>query len=259
MNKDSAFQITVRGRLIREDADGFVCVTDIHSAAGYSKNQRPADFQRLPQWMAIATELHEKLVGKSHQFKTSLIWRSKTGPNGGTYAHPILALAFAEYLSPKLAVEVRETFLRAKQGDATLADEILQKSGSAANEWAAKRALARSARNDYTAMLAGHGVTVPTDFAACTNATYTTLFGKTAKQMKAAKGVPEKSSLRDAMTTKELIFTMASEALSSERIEEENSLGPGECRTATAKSARFIRDAIEGDRRDRRSSQPTMF
>lgn len=250
-------ELKLRGRVIRQDEDGFVNLTDIHKAAGFSKNQRPTDFMRLPQARAIFPEVHDKLVGKSHQFKFSNIWRSRTGPDGGTYAHPIIALAYAEYLNPKLAVEVREVFLRYKAGDATLADEVLQKSSAEANEWAGKRALGRAVRKGYTNVLAQHGVALPKDFAICTNATYQGLFGKTAKQLKAEKGT--KGNLRDAMDLREIAFVMAAEALSSERIEGEQSDGATECRIATSKSAKFIRSAIEADRKDRMVGQRNLL
>lgn len=43
-----------------------------------------------------------------------------------TYAHPVLALDYSEYLAPDLAVEVRETFLRYRAHDVTLAIEIVE-------------------------------------------------------------------------------------------------------------------------------------
>jgi len=53
------------------------------------------------------------------------VGRRQPGTNGGTYAHPILACAYAGYLSPELEIEVREIWLRYRAGDATLADEVL--------------------------------------------------------------------------------------------------------------------------------------
>jgi len=80
------------------------------------------------------------------------------------------------------------------------------------------------------------------------------LFDKTANKLREAKGLPKRANIRDAMSMSELAYVAASEALSTERIEEEDCDGPGECRVATKRSARFIRGAIEADRRDRRST-----
>ena len=44
-----------------------------------------------------------------------------------TYAHPVLALAYAEDLLPSLGVEVREVFLRFRAADVSLANDILDR------------------------------------------------------------------------------------------------------------------------------------
>lgn len=42
-----------------------------------------------------------------------------------TFAHPVLALDYAEYLDPSIGVDVREVFLRFKANDMSLAVEIM--------------------------------------------------------------------------------------------------------------------------------------
>ena len=131
--------------------------------------------------------------------------RTRRGADGGTYADARLALDYAEYLNPKLAIEVKETFLRAKSGDATLADEVMEGASAEANEWIAKRSLARAARLNYTNTLKTHGVSKPQHYAGCTNVTYQSLFGKTASQMKKEKNLGKHGRLRDAMSLTHLI------------------------------------------------------
>lgn len=58
------------------------------------------------------------------------------GAAGGTFADVRLALAYAEYLNPDLAMEVREIVLRDKAAYPTLADDILQRATPEANEGA---------------------------------------------------------------------------------------------------------------------------
>jgi KilA-N domain len=129
----------------------------------------------------------------------------KNGRGGGIWADPIIALAYAKYLSPTLHYEVNEVFLRFKAGDARLADDILQRAPAADNEWAGVRALSRGKRNDFTRTLSAHEVNQPIEFARVTNETYTALLGKTARQLKADKGLSKNASLRDAMSTSELV------------------------------------------------------
>lgn len=249
MSEGGDFPLKVRGRVIRTDDEGFVCVTDIYAASGSTKNNRPVDFQRLPQWRAMAVAIHDKLVGKSHQFKTSRFWRSKPGVGGGTYAHPALALAFAEYLSPKLALEVREVFLRYKAADATLADDILERASPEANEWAATRALGRVKRNEFTKSLQQHGVNGP-GYAICTDTVYSELFGAPARKLRVSRGLPANSNLRDKMNSDELVSVMFAEMLSKQRIDSEDPRGNRACEDATRRSSRRVRMTIEDDRKD---------
>lgn len=246
--------VAVRGKKIRFDGSGLACLDDIWSAAGFKKNQYPRDWMGLESTKKLTLEVIRRITGRSRDWTKNDIksaYYTKHGSSGGTFADIRLALAYAEYLNPKLALEVREVFLRYKASDATLADEILQDSSIQDNEWAAKRALSRAIRNGYTNTLRDHGVTQGKDFARCTNATYTALFDVTASQLKKQKGVI--GNLRDHMSTLELSAIMTSEALSSERINEEQCEGAHQCKAATEKSAGFIRRAIEDDRKDRQS------
>ena len=250
----------VRGQLIRTDENGLVCLNDIHKASGFTVNRRPGDWRDNPSTGPLQIAVMERITGKSGNWSKD-DWRrairTRTGANGGTYADVRLALSYAEYLNPKLALEVKEVFLRFKAADPTLADDVLERASADANEWAGRRALSRAIRKGYTDTLKGHGVVRGPDFGMCTNALYQGLFDKTAKQLKEARGA--KGSLRDKMDLRELAYVMASEALSSERIEEQACEGPAPCREATRTSARFIRDAIEGDRRDRKAAQPRLL
>lgn len=246
----------IRGHNIRSDEIGRVCLNDIHKAGGYSVNQKPHDWGALTNTLRLIEFTASKMFVKSkHLSKDQIksIYYARRGRDGEVWAHPNLALAYAKYLSPSLHYEVNEVFLRYKSGDATLADEVLQKASPQANEWAGVRAMGRAERNNYTGILAAHGVK-DRGYANCTNAIYENLFGAKAKELRTQKGVKNNVPLRDHMSTKELVYTMASEHLAGERIVEVNCRGNIECVNATAKSASFIRQAIEADRADRRKS-----
>lgn len=252
---------TIRGRTVRVDENGLICLNDIHQASGFTVNKRPGDWRDNPNTSPLLFAVLERITGKSGNW-TKTEMRSavyaKPGAAGGTFADVRLALAYAEYLSPKLAVEVREVFLRYKAADPTLADEVLQRASPEANEWAGMRAMGRSVRRSYTDTLQAHGC-AGRDFANCTNAIYGGLFDKTASQLKKSKGLSKAGNLRDNMSTKELAFVMASEALSSERIEEEQCDGGNDCYFASATSAGYIRQAIEADRKSRRGQQQSLI
>lgn len=248
-----AFPIMVRGRVVRTDENGLIRLNDIHTASGFSKNRTPNDWQALEITKRLILKAATVTTGKSGRWAKndikSVIY-AKAGPTGGTYANPVLALAYAEYLSPDLAYEVRDVFLRYKAADPTLADDILARAPADANEWAGVRAMGRAKRLQFTSALQDHGV-VAAGYAICTNETYRALFDGTAKELKLKKGLKPAANLRDNMDTSELVYVMAAETLATERIEEEAPSGNEECRKATARSADAIRRAIEEDRKDR--------
>jgi len=188
-------------------------------------------------------------ANKKNSAIVPVVYAKRGRGNKGTYAHPILAAAYAGYLSTKLEIEVREVWLRYRKADATLADDILQRATPKDNEWAAVRAMARAKRVSYTDTLRDHGVQ-GWGYSTCTNAVYRQILGGTAAQVRAERGIPKKN-LRDHLGTDELSFVMAAEVLASDRIEEEERFGSHDCADASSRSAGFIRQAIERDKMDR--------
>ena len=162
-----------------------------------------------------------------------------------------MAVAYAGYLDPKLEIEVLNTWLRYRSGDATLADEILQRASEEDNKWAGMRALARAQRVSYTNTLKQHAV-AGAGYSECTDSIYRALFDGRAVEIRRQRELPVRANLRDHFSTDELSFVMASEALAAERIDAENRMGNWDCAKASMKSAGYIREAIERDRQDRR-------
>jgi dissimilatory sulfite reductase (desulfoviridin) alpha/beta subunit len=78
----------------------------------------------------------------------------------------------------------------------------------------------------------------------------------TARQLRATKGVS--SNLRNAMDAVELTFVATGEALARERIEQTNCQGAVACEAAAIRSASFLRDALEAERRDRMDAQQAL-
>ena len=248
--------LRIRGRLIRVDEFGRVSLNDIHLAGGFSANQKPSDWQALANSKSFIVAVAAKKSGKSGLLSNTdmkSVFYVKRGAGGGYWADPIIALAFAKYLSPALHIEVNEIFLRYRAGDAVLADEVLQRASTEANEWAGTRALGRAARREYVDTLVSHDVTNQ-GIGACTNGIYQGLFNTTAAGLKQKLGV-KTGTPRDKFSTAELAFTMAAEMLAKEDIEESNHRGDKPCRRASLDAARAIGDAITKNRDERRQGK----
>jgi hypothetical protein len=247
--------IVIRGSRIFEDAHGRICLDDLWRAAKAKESRSPAKWRITRMAQALIIELEKKIrissLKEDKPFVPS-IYAYRGRGSTGTFAHPILAAAYASYLSPKLELEVREIWLRYRAGDATLADEILQRASAEENRWAGARAISRSQRVAYTDTLKAHYVT-GRGYMDCTEAVYLKLLGGKSFQLRAARGLAPKENVRNNLSIAELSFVMAAEALAAERIEEELRLGNDECVEASSRSASAIREAIEADRKTRQA------
>jgi len=253
MSDQGSLPLTVRGKAISEDEHGRLCLDDLWELAGGRATQAPKHWKGQGAAKRLETELQKKVTAdylKSGGQNLAVIEAGRGRGVKGTFAHPVIAAAYAGYLSPKLEIEIREVWLRYRAGDATLADDILQRASAEANHWAGVRALARSNRVGFTDTLKAHGVE-SRGYMECTEATYLHLLGGKSYQVRADRGWPPKSNLRDQLNAEELSYVMAAESLSAERIVDEDRRGNAQCIEATAIGASAIRRAIEDDRKNR--------
>ncbi len=109
--------LEIRGRKVREDEQGRVSLNDIHELAGSPKGKEPKRWGQLPSAKELLETLAKKKGGKSvHKAESDYksVYYTKLGRGGGTFADPIIALAYAKYLSPELHIEVNKVFHRHK-------------------------------------------------------------------------------------------------------------------------------------------------
>ena len=248
--------LVLRGKTVREDAFGRLCLEDIHTLARALPSKSPTQWRSRRAVRALVKELRRKVsLASVANGKPALavLDDAQVGLASLTFAHPILAAAYAGFLSTKLEIEVREIWLRYRQGDATLADEVLQRASAEDNKWAGTRALSRAQRNAYTDVLQEHGV-VDRGYMDCTEAVYIELLGGKSFEIRRKRGWSHKANLRDNLDHGELAFVIAAETLAAERIREEGRQGNHACAEATNIGARAIRDAIDRDRRSRLSA-----
>jgi hypothetical protein len=244
--------IRLRGHLVEEDEFGRWNLNDIWLLAKAPQSRLPKVWTRKKTTIRLENELQKKVTNsnlKENKPNIPVVYAKQGRGNSGTFAHPVLAAAYAGYLSPKLEIETREVWLRFRSGDAALADEILQRATPDENEWAGTRALGRAKRLEFTSVLQSHGVD-SRGYGLCTNAVYEGLFDENAQQLRITKGITTKSgNVRDKMDTDELVSIMFAESLSRKRIEDEDASGNVQCVKATARSTQFDRQAIEANKR----------
>jgi KilA-N domain len=119
----------IMGRKITEDG-GNICLNDLWEAAGKPEHLRATEWHRQKRTQALEAALVERIMVLNHNSeesaKKSTYYSIGKGRGSKTFAHPVLALAYAEDLLPALGVEIREIFLRYRANDISLANEILE-------------------------------------------------------------------------------------------------------------------------------------
>lgn len=228
------------GTPVRTNDTGLVSLTDIYAAAereGFADGKRkPGDWAReagADFIDFIAENLHTR---KSGIYKSS---KARSDRGGGTFAHKQIALAYAKYLSPALHAQVNDTFLRAKSGDVTLADEIADKATPEQQDWLAKRVAGKAARGQFTATLQAHGVQ-GRGFADCTNAIYRPILGGKKSEICARRGLSRATNLRDTMDLEQLTRTALAEIVARKTIEKFNVRGNDPCAIECSRAAERV-------------------
>ena len=246
--------LVIGGRKVGEDAYGNLNLTDVWRIAGEPSTKTAPLWRQLPTTdeyvEAVAQNIGKSYVKGKNDYN-SVIY-SKSGRGGGTFAHILIAIAYAEYLNPDLAVEVRATYLRARSGDLTLVDEILQKA-DASRKFQDTRDLSKLVRERFETTLADHDAA--SAIGHCTNAIYRVLLGGSKKEIVAARQLPTNVAFRDLLPLGELLQTINTEYLASERIDDLDLHGKAPCIEASRRSAQIVKEAFERERKDRRAPE----
>lgn len=116
---------------VSQDEHGNVCLNDLWILVGRPENRRPSDWHRSARAKALEAALNDLVVENLHyklkSANQSTFYTSGRGKAIRTYAHPVLALDYAEYLNPALGVEIRDVFIRYRANDISLANNILER------------------------------------------------------------------------------------------------------------------------------------
>jgi hypothetical protein len=111
-------ELIIRGKTIREDANGNLSLTDIWRLAGSPSAKSPSDWRQLSTADAYIARVAQKL-GKTYASRVnnrrSVVY-SKSGKGGGTFAHILVATTYAEYLGPRIGLQICRAYLWALWG-----------------------------------------------------------------------------------------------------------------------------------------------
>lgn len=201
--------------------------------------KRFSNFTRLQEIKLFIAKLSKKL-GYSD---VSKVVEHNSGKD--TFIHPLLAIKLAEWLNPDFDICVKETFKRFLDNDITLADEIIQRSQSDDElKWIQARVEGKIARKSFTDELKKRGVTA-VGYAMNTDAIYTGLFGKTAKEIKQERQIEHKDTTRDDMTFFELSAIRFAEANAVKRMKKHGSTGNKPTTIDSAITAQILKEAMD--------------
>ena len=201
-------QITIGGKAVTEDADGNICLNDLWALAGSDENRRARDWYRGKRPQLLQAALEARIVEISHRSPKdvagSTYYVAGRGTKAKTYAHPLLAVDYAEFLDPTMGVDVRAVFLVVKASDMDLALQIMDAIISQA-DYDAERVALRGALKEHNKLAAGvaKGAGV-TNFPAYNGAGLFGLYEMTKTQLLKHKGLPPDASHLDHAGHEEL-------------------------------------------------------
>ena len=244
-------EFEVRNFKFQLNPNGNFSMTDLWKLLGSNREKKPFEWLRWKPSKKYIAVVERAVHRKPSQPLIEII----KGRSGGTFAHPRIFLAYAKWLSPELHDEVNDVFLRAKSGDMTLVNEIidtnlLKNTQRMIELWGVERAKGKLARLQLTGTLLEHGVDTRDGFAQCTNSLYAGAFGANAQNLKDAKSLMQSESLRDNMSKDELATISISEILAMRNVEKNNRKGVDDCALECRIAGNLANQVLDVDTRD---------
>jgi hypothetical protein len=101
--------LIVAGISIIQDTHHRYNLNTLHQASGSADSKRPSDWVRRKTTQALIAELEKQVVDSPLDVVTG-------GNHAGTYAHELLAVSYAGWISPAFQLRVNQAFLDMKRG-----------------------------------------------------------------------------------------------------------------------------------------------
>lgn len=107
----------VAGVEITTDAEGRFNLNALHKASGESDHKKPSEWLRTKQAQELIAELNTQLeLSGNSRLGQKSVNSVKGGATPGTYAHELLAIAYASWISPSFHLQVNQVFLDYRTG-----------------------------------------------------------------------------------------------------------------------------------------------
>lgn len=249
-------RIDYGGVVVRQNDEGFYSLNDMWKADGSTPNRDPRQWIRKEGSGFIADLGSNLNVPVGHIIKAG---RGK-GLTSGTWAHWQIAVAYASYLSHPFHRYVNEAFrewLEEKQDPGLKMERsvaAMEKMGRA-RTWIAERFDGILVRNELTATMADHNCKklsrVDNPYAEGTRTIYLKLLGKTAREIRAERGLVSKAQkTRDHMEEFELARVKFAESEATHLMKRRAADGNAECVDCCRVAGDCVRRCIDDlDRR----------
>lgn len=222
-------------------------LTDLWKASGASKENRPSDWVNLPNTLKFIDELAQKL-----NTEKSGILKTTRGKGGGTWGHWQIALEYARYLSPEIAIwtnqVVKERLEEERNPELALTrgqERAIRgwKRQGKTDEWISRRLRAIDATKIDNRVLAKHGDDNLV-FPMCADALNQGVIGMKAKEFKEANNLPAHAPTRDHLTDIQLAEITLASLVSCQRITENNVRGNDLCANVHRVIAERVSNAV---------------
>ena len=105
----------IAGISITFDKEGRYNLNALHKASGGEKKNNPSYWLSLQGTQELILELEQQL--SDTEISVSVVQSIKGGLNQGTFAHELLAVSYAGWISPKFQLLVNQVFLDYKKGE----------------------------------------------------------------------------------------------------------------------------------------------
>ncbi len=208
-----------------------VSLTSLWEASGKNPSQQPK------QWIRFEGKNFINTIADSQKVSVDHLLRTKPGKGGGTWAHWQIALEYARYLSPELAIwtnqVVKERLEEERSPDLAYSrgrERAIRgyKLHGRDDKWINNRLKSMDVNIEHRQVLKDHGVG-GVGFSMCANNINCAMLGTTRKKYLENSNLPADANLRDHMDESLIVGEMLAEILSDKKIIKENISGNKSC------------------------------